>query len=134
MLLFHGLVGDDRPANCLDRPGRLHPRGISADDHRKSRGIGAIGDGDDDRARNEGGAGAVAPACCGECAAAATEDLSRQLVMYPLLDRGWAVLDRASAVTVAALAASPTRVWIYPCPGRPKGGTLPRSTSDRGRA
>jgi hypothetical protein len=35
----------------------------------------------------------VAQARCGECAAAATEDLSRRLVVYSLLDRGCAVLD-----------------------------------------
>ena len=82
----HGLVGDDRPANRLDRPGRLHPSGISADDHRKSRCVAAIGDRRDDRARQESGTRAMAQARYGECAAAATEDLSRQLVVYPLLE------------------------------------------------
>ena len=60
-------------------PGRLQPHGISADDPRKSGGIAGIHDGDDDRARKKGGARAVAQARQGQCAAAATEDLSDQL-------------------------------------------------------
>ena len=59
--------------------GACTPIGISADDHRKSGGIAGIHDGDDDRARKKGGARAVAQARQGQCAAAATEDLSDQL-------------------------------------------------------
>jgi hypothetical protein len=72
-------MGDDRTANCLDRPGCLHTRGISADDHGKSSGIAAIGNDGDDRAREKGGAGALAQTRYGERTSAATEDLSEQM-------------------------------------------------------
>jgi hypothetical protein len=37
-------------------------------------------------------------------------------------------------LTEADLATLGLPLWNYPCPGRPEGGTLPRSTSDNGRA
>src|SRR5271169_6617475 len=68
-----GVLGDDRAPNRNDRPRRLHPGGISAHGHGKGRGVAAISDCRDDRAREESGAGTMAQARHSEYAPAAPE-------------------------------------------------------------
>src|SRR6516165_8473659 len=75
-----GVVGDHCAPHRNDRARHLHSGGISAHGDRESRGIAAIGNGCDDRARQEGRASAMAQAGYRQRSVAASKDLSERQV------------------------------------------------------